>query len=266
MFRRFFLICLFLICLILASVAVLVAQPPMQVPSARLCVVLRDQTSSFRRLLPACDLAIGRILDATGPGDTVLVIEIAGGRFDAGRQVHEMALPGVRAEVFQSKNNIDFNGHSAELKKAWDAAGPIREEFRRELEKPVSLNVGDTNLYAALEYAWSRARGFQGAVVLVTASDLVYEMGSVKSGLPPLSAAWAKQKGALAGAAAVAMFVPFQAGGASDRKLEAWRSFFASAGARFAAYDESQSRSVAPFPPSPVPRKLIHPMRIGAGK
>ena len=225
-------------------------------PASRAVVILRDRTASFKRNLKPANDAILRAISAIGPGDTFLLIEVGGGgRFDPITQVREASAPTVLAELLATPANMQqFGNRTARLKAVWLETERARQSAREAVVRPVSINVDETNVYSALDYAAGRLMKLEGERYLILMSDLIHDVEGLKTDLPP------KEKYPFTGVRAKAMFVPWQGSAAAKRQMEAWQKWFTTAGAQsFEMLDEAQSLHAQVLPPSSVPSRVPSP-------
>lgn len=234
-------------------VVVVASQAAAQPTTPRLVVVLRDETGSFKRYFADAQAAIARIVDGLGPGDTFIIIDV-GGPFDPQTQVHETTLPSVPALIFEpSKTFRDYQLKQAILDNRWAAAKRLKATITEEVARPLSAKKG-TDVFAVLDYASHRMQEFEGEKRIVLVSDLETDIAGMRTALPP------RQRYAFTSVVADALFVPWHGSRQTGVKMNAWREWFTSGGARsFQMYDEARSRTISILAASTVPTRVVSP-------
>jgi hypothetical protein len=197
------------------------------------------------------------VLDDMGPGDRLLMCDVGDG-FDAHRQTVECILPEVDSRLtLKPASYPEYSRQKVALSNLWAETVRQKDAFLGTLGSRRIATPSSTDIYVALEYASHRANT-PGEHSLIICSDFVQDYRGAKSEFPP------RHVYPFPRAAVSALFVPWQGFAASAKKVTAWTEYFKQAGAaQVAIFDEAQSRTVRPIPPSSVPRQPQNPFKKG---
>ncbi|HEY4129442.1 MAG TPA: hypothetical protein VGM50_02440 [Gemmatimonadaceae bacterium] len=225
-----------------------------QTPAGRTVVFLRDRSSSFQAQRPKCTAAATRAIQALGPGDTFILIDV-GLVFDVDSQVYaEQFAPVPRDLSLQPSTLRETRRAQMRLDSIWARAEESRTRLLARVTKHDSIDGHGTDLDAALDYASHRLVDTDGPRDMIICSDLIQTKRGAQRSEPPHYVI------PFHGLSATAIFVPWNGGAANDRRAAQWRQWFQAGGAtQFVLLDPSQSVAFIPLTPTLVSRRVASP-------
>jgi hypothetical protein len=123
----------------------------------RCVVVLRDVMCSFVSNLSAANAKIFEIVNALGPGDRFLLIDI-GPSFDPKDNVKvDCAMPDLPGEMAEpSRTEIEWQQKQETADEVWQAVDGSKEAILGYLQRKARAHCGGTDIFLALEYVSKR--------------------------------------------------------------------------------------------------------------
>ncbi|MBI1927920.1 hypothetical protein HYR99_27225 [Candidatus Poribacteria bacterium] len=230
-------------------------KPVLSLPLRRSVIVLEDITGSY----PFHEQARAKtleIVNALGPGDDFLFIQITGA-FSPEKNVRlQCRFPEVPTVLFHPVDNISlWKEHQAKFNAIWAAVEKQKRAIANWLGQPVEVQKGGgTDILNALQYCAQRfEKDEEAEKYLYLFSDLIHEVGGRKFVQP--SPAWSPIP--LKGVQVKALFVPWTDAKEFQGRQSAWHAWMDALS--FGMFDPAESQMQPLLPPSGVPRKIPSP-------